>query len=76
MVTPNDTFLIRNGRVLDPDSGFDEPADILIKGGTISRIGDIPRKLARKSIDALGKLVVPGAVDLHVHLRDFEQSHK
>jgi dihydroorotase len=76
LTTPNDTLLIQNGRVLDPDSGFDESVDILIKSGTISRIGNIPRKLARKSIDALGKLVVPGAVDLHVHLRDFDQCHK
>lgn len=64
------TTLIRGGRVLDPHSGRDEIADVLIQGTTIKKIG--PQLAATNGatvIDATGKLVVPGLVDVHVHLR-------
>jgi len=70
------TFLLRNGRVIDPDSGTDETLDLLIEG---SRIADLkPRIEARgvKIIDASGLLVAPGFIDPHVHLRDPGQTHK
>jgi len=71
------TILIRNGRVLDPASGRDEQADVLIHGGRIARIGrrlDAPGEA--EVIDAGGCLVTPGLVDPHVHLREPGGEHK
>lgn len=71
-------LLIKNGRVIDPESRFDEVSDILIEDGIItaigSQLGNNDSQL--ETINAEGKLVIPGAIDLHVHLRDFEQGHK
>ncbi|MBI5421971.1 dihydroorotase [Candidatus Peregrinibacteria bacterium] len=70
-------LLIRNGRVLDPETRFDGITDIVIKDGKISDMGDFGHLPATPSdLDATGKLVIPGVIDLHVHLRDLEQSYK
>ena len=63
-------LLIKNGRILDPANRRDETADLLIQNG---RIACIEPDLAIKgveTIDASGKIVSPGLVDMHVHLRD------
>ncbi len=65
-------ILIRNGHILDPANGVDGKLDLLIVGGKIARLGTpgtLPAEGARM-IDAAGKLVVPGLIDLHVHLRE------
>jgi dihydroorotase len=54
------------GRVLDPVAGIDEVATVAFAGGRIVSIG--PETVARSTIDATGLLVVPGLVDVHVHV--------
>jgi dihydroorotase len=46
-----------------------KPGDVLVEGGTISRIGKVAARGA-ETLDARGLLVVPGLIDLHVHLRE------
>ncbi len=62
------TMLIKNGRLLT-ETGF-EITDILIEDGKIAAIGSEISTDAEQIIDAKGKLVAPGFVDLHVHLRE------
>jgi len=68
--------LITGGRVIDPASGFDGIADVLIdEHGRVVRIeqcpgGRRPDAGPHAVIDATGKIVTPGFVDLHVHLRE------
>ncbi|MBI5412032.1 dihydroorotase [Candidatus Peregrinibacteria bacterium] len=69
-------LLIKNGRLLDPKTKCDEIADILIENERIVRVGKIVSEPSMNVIDATEKLVVPGIYDIHVHLRDLEQSHK
>jgi len=63
-------LLIKNGRVIDPSQGLDDTLDLLIENGSISRIGKGLAADGCETIDAAGKYVVPGLVDMHVHLRD------
>lgn len=71
------SLLIRNGRLLDPASQVDRVADILIAGGRIERIGeDLPTPAGATVIDAAGKVVAPGFIDSHVHLRVPGQEYK
>jgi len=67
----NTDILIKNGRVLDPASGTDTVQDILIKDGEIREKGEnlISDGIATV-IDASAMWVVPGLIDMHVHLRD------
>ncbi len=65
-------LLIKNGHVIDPANRINEKLDILVSGGkiaSVSKPGSIPGNGAQ-IIDALGKLVVPGLIDMHVHLRE------
>lgn len=62
-------ILIKNGRVIDPASGRDEIADVAISEGFIKQIGKIEDQ-AREVIDAEGKIVCPGLIDVHVHCRE------
>ncbi len=72
------SFLVVGGRVVDPASGRDEVADLLIVDGRISEVG--PGIAAAHpdvgQVEATGLLVTPGFVDLHTHLRTPGQSHK
>jgi len=64
-------LLIRNGRVINPSSGLDEERDILIEGGKIREISrNLPNIPSAETVNAKGKIVLPGLVDMHVHLRD------
>ncbi len=62
-------LILRGGRVIDPSQGRDEIADVGIRGGKIARIepGLAAGATAERELDASGKLVVPGLVDLHTH---------
>lgn len=69
-------LLIKNGTVINPQSGVEKKADILIEGGRIKEIVSEPEKLTAEEsactqvIDAAGQYVLPGLVDVHVHFRD------
>lgn len=71
--------VIMGGRVLDPETGRDETADLGISGGIITRIGAIPDGAGKVRIDAAGKVVCPGFIDLHAHgqsvAADWMQAH-
>ncbi len=66
----NGALLIRGGRVVDPASGFDGPADVLIERGAIAEIRRGIAPNGARVLDATGTLVLPGLVDLHAHLRE------
>ena len=62
-------LLIKNGQVVDPDSGINAINDIAITNGLISRVApDIPVTEATQVIDVKGKIVTPGLIDLHTHV--------
>src|SRR2546427_8260241 len=61
---------ISNGRVIDPSQGIDQAADLWIRGETVLGIGPQPQMQADRVIDAAGKIVCPGLIDMHVHLRE------
>jgi dihydroorotase len=62
------SILVTGGHVIDPYSGIDTVKDVAISGTTISEIGEnLPTDKADLVIDASGKIVTPGFVDLHVH---------
>ena len=63
-------LLIRGGRVVDPANNLDEVLDVLIEDGRIAKIAKNIKAEADKIIDAAGKIVMPGAVDMHTHLRE------
>lgn len=64
------SILIKNGRVIDPHSETDSVGDILVEGSFITRIGSDIDTAADTVIDAAGCFVMPGFIDLHVHLRE------
>jgi dihydroorotase len=65
-------ILIRNGRLIDPAAGVDKPLDVYIADGAIVEIGEnLDYGRAETTvIDASGKIVAPGLVDMHCHLRE------
>jgi len=70
-MNPSKMLLIRSGRLIDPESGRDEQADVLIRGGKIASVGKrIKKPEGTEVFDAKGLVVAPGLVDMHVHLRE------
>ena len=63
-------LLIKNGRVLDPASDRDGIYDILVADGVIQKVAENIEAEQAQVVDASGYFVMPGLVDLHVHLRD------
>ena len=63
-------LLIKNGRVVDPKSGFDQVADVLVDGKKVVKIADAIEEAGAEVIDATGLVVAPGLVDIHVHFRE------
>ena len=63
-------IIIKNGRVIDPASGLDDVTDILISNGEIAEISKNIKADNAKVIDAMGLVVAPGFIDLHVHFRE------
>jgi len=74
------TILIKGGDLVDPLKGFLKKQDIIIEGGYISRI--LPSGAFTETgpqisiIDASGKLIIPGMIDMHVHLREPGHEYK
>lgn len=64
------SILIKNGRVIDPDTKRDGNYDILIDDGKIQMVEKQMEEKADEVIDAEGCYVMPGLIDMHVHLRD------
>ena len=60
-------LIIRGGRVLDGTGGAERVADVAITGGRIARIGNLRNARATRVIDATGKYVTPGFIDMHSH---------
>ena len=71
-------MIIKGGRIIDPGSKRDEVLDIKIEDGMIVKLAkDIEASSSNEEIiDARGKIVVPGLIDVHVHFRDPGQTHK
>jgi dihydroorotase len=63
-------LLIKNGRVIDPANKIEEVLDILVEGEKISKVARGIDVKADTVIDAADKIVMPGIVDMHVHLRE------
>jgi dihydroorotase len=73
------SLLLTGGRVIDPANQFDAIADVLILNGKISAVGKNLSAKAPKDIeqlDAAGKIICPGLIDLHVHFREPGQTAK
>src|SRR5678815_3237223 len=72
-------LLLTGGRVIDPANNFDAPADLLLVDGAVAAIGE---EAARKAstdcqrVDVGGRVVCPGLIDIHVHLREPGQTAK
>jgi dihydroorotase len=62
-------LLIRNGRILDPATGRDEPGDLLAEDGRIVAVGRSLDGRGAEVLDAEGGWIAPGFIDLHAHLR-------
>ncbi len=63
-------ILIRQGRVVDPANDTDEVRDIFIDKGVVAESAPEIKKGADTVIEASGKIVLPGLIDMHVHLRE------
>lgn len=70
-----DTLLIKNAHIVSPSDGLDNVADVLVKDGKIAEIAE-NISFDGNVIDADGLTLIPGLVDMHVHLRDPGQTHK
>ncbi|MEK6733332.1 MAG: dihydroorotase [Candidatus Omnitrophota bacterium] len=63
-------LVIKNGHVVDPANKIDEVMDILVEGEKISKVAKVIDPKAETVIDASGKIIIPGIIDMHVHLRE------
>ncbi len=69
-------LILKGGRLIDPASGRDEIAEILIQDGKIVKISPEISSRDAKLIDVSGKIVTPGLIDMHVHLREPGEEYK
>ena len=63
-------ILIKNGHLIDSQNKLNGIADLLLENGKVSQIAEHIQAQSDKVIDASGKIVMPGIVDMHVHLRE------
>lgn len=63
------SLLIKNGRLIDPSQQLDRVGHLLIEGHRIAGV-DVPDQAADEVLDATGKIVAPGLVDIHTELRE------
>ncbi|OGL04356.1 MAG: dihydroorotase [Candidatus Rokubacteria bacterium RIFCSPHIGHO2_12_FULL_73_22] len=65
------SLLLRGGRVIDPANGVDAVQDVLLAEGRVARVGPgLEAPAGAEVLDVTGKVVCPGFVDMHVHLRE------
>lgn len=73
----SELLFIENGRVIDPASGTDGVRTVVVRDGKIAEVAErVERPRDARALDARGRWVVPGLVDLHVHLREPGQEYK
>lgn len=70
------SLLIKRGTVIDPAAGFDGEMDVLLRQGRVAEVAPAGKLKGDQSFDARGYIVVPGLIDMHVHLREPGHSHK
>lgn len=68
--------LIKGGRVIDPANKIDKIADVLVEDGRIAAVGEGLSSGGAEIVDAAGRIVAPGLIDMHVHLREPGQEAK
>jgi len=69
--SPQYDLVVKGGRVVDPASGLSAARDVAVNGTKVARVAqDIPAAEARQVLDASGKIVTPGLIDVHVHVYD------
>ena len=77
MLRPMSFLLLQGGRVIDPANDRDEIADVFISHGKIQSVGaSLETPADVEKIECGGKVVCPGLIDLHVHLREPGQTAK
>jgi dihydroorotase len=64
------TLCIRNGRFIDPSQGLDQVTDVWVRDDRVVGTGPRPDLRADRTIEATDKIVCPGLIDMHVHLRE------
>lgn len=74
MNSDDEQYIVKNGRIVDENR--DQTGDVLIRDGIIEKIADDISECADTVIDAAGKAVLPGLIDMHVHLRDPGYTYK
>ena len=62
--------LLRGGRVVDPSQGLDGFLDVRLEGGVVAEVGERLEAKGAEVVDVAGKVVTPGFIDIHVHLRE------
>jgi dihydroorotase len=71
------SLLLRGGRMIDPANKIDAVQDLLVANGKIERLGrDLAAPPEAELVDARGKIVCPGFIDMHVHLREPGHEYK
>lgn len=71
------TLLIRGGRLVDPSQQIDAAFDVLIADGVVAAIGErLDPPAGAEVVEAAGRVVTPGLIDMHVHLREPGQEYK
>lgn len=68
--------MIKGGRVIDPANKIDKIADVLVEDGRIAAVGENLPSEGAEVFEAEGKIVSPGLIDMHVHLREPGQEAK
>jgi dihydroorotase len=79
LATRMKALLLSGGRIIDPASGFDSRSDLLVINGKVAALGSSVQAQAPgdcECIDVQGRIVCPGLIDLHVHLREPGQTVK
>jgi len=69
-------LLIKNGHIVDPVNNIDEKLDILVSKGKIIKLGKKLSDKAKEVYDAKNKIVTPGLIDMHTHLREPGEEQK
>ena len=71
------SLFLKGGRVVDPSTGTDQILDLLLSDGQVTAVGsELDAPEGARVVDCAGKVVTPGLIDVHVHLREPGGEHK